>query len=136
MQKLTQIQPAVKKETERVAVCTAAGVFLMWAGFAVFHFIFPGRVPLDYTVFLGGICGGVIAVLNFFLMGLTVQQVAASSDEEMGRMRMRASYSKRMLMQMLWVIIAAAAPCFHVIAGMLPLLFPGIGIKLTGIIKK
>ncbi len=136
MQRFPKVQPAVKKETERVAVCTAAGILLMWAGFAVFHFLFPGKVPLDYTVFLGGACGGVIAVLNFFLMGLTVQQVASSNDEEMGRMRMRASYSKRMMMQMLWVIVAAVAPCFHVIAGMLPLLFPGIGIKATGIIKK
>lgn len=130
-----EVQPAVEKETKRVAVCTAAGVLLMWVGFAVLHSITPVNAPLDYRVFLGGIVGGAVAVLNFFLMGLTVQQVASSDDEEMGRMRMRASYSKRMMLQMLWVVVAIIAPCFNMVAGMLPLLFPGMGIKLTGIIK-
>lgn len=132
----SDIQPAVKKETKKVAVSTLIGVILMWIGFAVFHFIFPEKVPLDYTVFLGGIGGGVVAVLNFFLMGLTVQKVASTSDEEMARMRMKASYSRRMMLQMLWVVIVIAAPCFALVAGLLPLLFPGFGIKFAGIILK
>ena len=41
-----------------------------------------------------------------------------------------------MLFQMLWVIIAIAAPCFHYAAGIIPLLFPGTGIKIAGILKK
>ncbi|MBS6397950.1 MAG: hypothetical protein KH452_12520 [Clostridiales bacterium] len=132
----SDVQPAVKKETKKVAVSTAVGVILMWIGFAVLHLFIPEKVPLDYTVFLGGICGGSIAVLNFFLMGLTVQKVAATSDEEMARMKMKASYSQRMLLQMVWVVIAIAAPCFSMVAGLLPLLFPGMGIKLTGILRK
>lgn len=132
----SDVQPAVKKETKKVAASTIIGVFLMWIGFAVLHFIFPEKVPLDYTVFLGGIGGGIIAVLNFFWMGLTVQKVAATDDEEMARMRMKASYSRRMMLQILWIIAVAVAPCFALVAGLLPLLFPGIGIKLNGIIKK
>lgn len=132
----SDVQPAVKKETKRVAVSTTIGVILMWIGFAVFHLIFPEKVPLDYTVFLGGIGGGIIAVLNFFLMGLTVQKVASTSDEEMARMRMKASYSRRMMLQMLWVVIVIAAPCFALVAGLLPLLFPGFGIKFAGIFLK
>ncbi len=127
------IQPAVKKETKKVAVCTAIGVALMWIVFAVLHGIMPGKVPLDYTVLLGGICGGFIAVLNFFLMGLTVQKVAAASDEDLARSKMKASYSQRMMLQMLWVVAAIVAPCFQFAAGIIPLLFPGIGIKITGI---
>ena len=38
----------------------------MWILFAVLHFAMPDKVPLDYTVFLGGIGGGAVAVLNFF----------------------------------------------------------------------
>ena len=34
---------------------------------------------------------------------------------------------------MLWVIIAIVAPCFHFVAGIVPLLFPGTGIKIAGI---
>lgn len=132
----SDVQPAVKKETTKIAASTLIGVILMWIGFAVFHFIFPEKIPFDYTVFLGGIGGGTVAVLNFFLMGLAVQKVAATEDEEMARMRMKASYSRRMLLQILWIIAVAVAPCFALVAGLLPLLFPSIGIKLRGILKK
>ena len=98
--------------------------------------IIPEKVPFDYTVFLAGIGGGIIAVLNFFLMGLTVQKVASTQDEGMARNRMKSSYSQRMLLQMLWVIAAIAAPCFWAVAGVLPLLFPSIGIKIMGILNK
>ncbi len=49
------------------------------------------------------------------------------------RMKIKASYSQRFLMQMLWVILAIVAPCFHFVAGIVPLLFPGTGIKIVGI---
>ena len=130
------VQPAVRKETKKVAVSTLVGVIVMWIVFAVLHMALPEKVALDYTVFLGGICGGIIAVLNFFLMGLTVQKVAASTDEDAARSRMRASYSQRMMLQMLWVIVAIVAPCFQFAAGIIPLLIPGFGIKLMGIFKK
>ena len=35
-----------------------------------------------------------------------------------------------------WVIAAIAAPCFWAVAGVLPLLFPSIGIKIMGILNK
>lgn len=130
---LDNVQPAVKKETKRVVKITAVGLILMWILFAVLHFTMPDKVPLDYTVFLGGIGGGAVAVLNFFLMGLAVQKAASVSDEGTARMKLKASYSQRFLMQILWVILAIVAPCFHFVAGIAPLLFPGTGIKIMGI---
>lgn len=130
---LDNVQPAVKKETKRVVKITAVGLTLMWILFAVLHFTMPDKVPLDYTVFLGGIGGGAVAVLNFFLMGLAVQKAASASDEGTARMKLKASYSQRFLMQILWVILAIVAPCFHFVAGIAPLLFPGTGIKIMGI---
>ena len=127
------VQPAVKKETKRVVGMTGIGLILMWILFAVLHFEMPDKVPLDYTVFLGGIGGGAVAVLNFFLMGLAVQKAASASDEGTARMKLKASYSQRFLMQILWVILAIVAPCFHFVAGIAPLLFPGTGIKIMGI---
>ena len=131
-----KLQPAVKKETKKVALCTAVGVILMFVVFGVLHITMGGKVPFDYTVILGGLGGGLIAVLNFFFMGLTVQDVASCTDEDMARMKMRASYSKRMMLQALWIVVAIAAPCFHFVAGLVPLLFPGAGIKITGIFLK
>ena len=133
---LENVQPAVKKETKRVIVITAAGLILMWVLFAVLHFAMPDKVPLDYTVFLGGIGGGLIAVLNFFLMGLAVQKAASAADEGTARMKLKASYSQRFMMMILWVIAAIVAPCFHFVAGIAPLLFPGTGIKIVGIFHK
>ena len=130
---LDKVQPAVKKETKRIIKITIVGLILMWILFAVLHFAMPDKVPLDYTVFLGGIGGGAVAVLNFFLMGLAVQKAASASDEGTARMKLKASYSQRFLMQILWVILAIVAPCFHFVAGIAPLLFPGTGIKIMGI---
>ena len=133
---LDNVQPAVKKETKRVVMLTGIGLVLMWILFAILHFSMPDKVPFDYTVFLGGIGGGVIAVLNFFLMGLAVQKAASATDEGTARMKLKASYSQRFMMMILWVIAAIAAPCFQFVAGIAPLLFPGTGLKLVGIFHK
>ncbi len=128
------IQPAVKRETMRVAAFTAAGTVVMIALFALGRAIWPDYVPFDWRVILGGVGGCIVAVLNFFLMGLTVQKVAAQEDEERARLIMKSSYSRRTLMQLLWIILAIALPCFQFAAGIIPLFFPSLGIKLTGII--
>lgn len=133
---LENVQPAVKKETKRVVMITGAGLILMWILFAILHFTMPDKVPFDYTVILGGIGGGVIAVLNFFLMGLAVQKAASATDEGTARMKLKASYSQRFMMMILWVIAAIVAPCFQFVAGIAPLLFPGTGIKIVGIFHK
>ena len=133
---LETVQPAVKKETKRVVMITGAGLILMWILFAILHFTMPDKVPFDYTVILGGIGGGVIAVLNFFLMGLAVQKAASATDEGTARMKLKASYSQRFMMMILWVIAAIVAPCFQFVAGIAPLLFPGTGLKFVGIFHK
>lgn len=132
----SDIQPAVKKETKNVAKYTGIGVVFMWVVFFILHMILPEKVLFDYTVILGGLGGGFIAVLNFFLLGLTVQKVASTENEENAQKFMKTSYSKRMMLQAVWMIVAIAAPCFQFVAGLVPLLFPGAGIKIMGIIKK
>ena len=133
---LKNVQPAVKKETKRVVMITGAGLILMWILFAILHYTMPDKVPFDYTVILGGIGGGMIAVLNFFLMGLAVQKAASATDEGTARMKLKASYSQRFMMMSLWVIAAIVAPCFQFVAGIAPLLFPGTGLKFVGIFHK
>ena len=133
---LENVQPAVKKETKRVVMITGAGLILMWILFAILHYTMPDKVPFDYTVILGGIGGGMIAVLNFFLMGLAVQKAASATDEGTARMKLKASCSQRFMMMILWVIAAIVAPCFQFVAGIAPLLFPGTGLKFVGIFHK
>lgn len=129
------IQPAVKKETKHIIFYTGIGAAIMWVVFALLHGFMPEKVPFDYTVILGGVVGGAVAVLNFFLMGLTVQKVAGQTNEDAARMQMKASYSQRLMLQILWIIVAIAAPCFQFAAGIIPLLFPSLGIKARAIFK-
>ena len=133
---LENMQPAIKQETKKVAIYTAVGVAIMWIVFAVLHFTMPDKVIFDYTVILAGVGGGAVAVLNFLWMGVMVQKAVSVSSQDDVKTLVKGSYSQRMLLQMLWVIIAIAAPCFHYVAGILPLLFPSTGIKIMGILKK
>ena len=131
-----KIQPAVKKETLNILLYTGIGVILMWAVLYILaKFVMPESVPFDYTVILGGVGALIIAVLNFFLMAVTVQKIAATDDEKKAASLMKVSFSQRMLLQVLWIVAAIAAPCFYWIAGIAPLLFPSFGIKIAGILK-
>ncbi len=127
-----KLQPAVKKETAHIAVGTAAGVAVMLAVFALI-----GRA--DWGVVVSGLLGGVLAVANFLLLGVTVQRVANQSDEGRGRKMMQFSYNMRMLLLVLWLILAVAVPFFNWVAAMIPLLLPRLTIavmQLTGHYKK
>ena len=130
------LQPAVKKETIKVTIYTIVGVILMWVLLAVLHPTNPEKILFDYTAILGGIVGGAVAIVNFILMGLSVQNIAATEDEDFAKKKMKTSYTQRMALQMIWIIIAIAAPCFYFVAGILPLLFPSLGIKLTSVLNK
>ena len=129
-----KVQPAVRKETGNVSLYCLIGLFAMWIAFFILNWLYPDNVPFDYRIFLGGIAGSLVAVFNFFLMGLAVQKVAAEEDEGKARNIMKASYTYRMLLQILWIIAALIAPCFQCVAGIVPLLFPTLGIKIKGIL--
>lgn len=134
---LDGLQPAVKKETLNVLIYTAIGDVLMIVAFFVIHKWFvPENVPFDYTIFTGAIGGLLVAVLNFLLMGITVQKVAAEEDEKKAGQIMKTSYSRRMLLQIAWIVIALVAPAVFWAAGIIPLLFPSAGIKIKGIISR
>ena len=117
-------------------IYTVVGVILMWIVLFLLRPVMPDKIVFDYTTILAGIIGGGVAVLNFFLMGISVQNIAATEDQDLAKKKMKTSYSQRMALQLIWVVIAIAAPCFYFVAGILPLLFPSLGIKLMAVIKK
>ena len=113
---------------------TGIGCIGVMALFLILHLIFPeSTVKFDYRVVLGALCGGAVAVANFFLMALTVQSVVNVENKDDALRMMRVSYRNRMLMRGLWVIIAIVAPCFNYAAGIIPLFIPGFVIKIRGI---
>lgn len=120
-----KIQPAVLKETGHIALGVALGDVVMLVVFAILK-------RLDYTVFLGALLGSAAAVGNFFLMGMACQR--AVEDPERAKLLAQRSYTRRMLGLVAIMIVGFAAPCFHVVAVVVPLLLPGATIRVMGLL--
>ena len=122
-----KLQKAVVDETRRIAIGSAIGTLIMLAVFAAI-----GR--FDSTVVLGALLGYVTAVLNFFLLSVTVQQAAGDiqGDEEervsRGKRLMRTSYSMRRLLQGVVIVVALLVPYFNWVATVIPLVLPQLSI--------
>ena len=126
-----QPQPTVIRETKRIA----AGVCVMVAVMLAVYFAM-GRFSAGVAV--GAALGGAYGVLNFFLLGMTVQKAAQESDELMARARIRSSYSMRMMGAVVIAILAFAVPFIEGLPCLIALLFPRATIlvlQLTGQIK-
>lgn len=125
-------QEAVVKETRNIAVGMAVLVAIMYAVYAI-----VGR--LDANVLLGGLYAGVVAVLNFFALGMTVQNAVdgiQSEDEAQSknaRSRVQLSYSMRTLAVFGLAVLAIAVLKLDPLASLLPLLFPRITIAVMSI---
>ena len=146
---MKKIDSVVLRETGYIAIWTVILGVLMEAVFLVLGYF-------DYTVLLGGLLGVFTAVLNFFLMGLSVQKAVerdrqvgitvnedADADLEDGEKPaavhkeaaqvMKLSQSLRMLMMIAFAAIGALAPCFNLIAVLIPFFFPRIAVMLRPI---
>lgn len=118
-----KLQPDSQKELQRMGAGVLALAAAMVAVFAVLGL--AGVVRFSYTIPLAALAGSAVTILNFYLLCVTMQQaVAVNKDPKAVRGVIQLSYNGRMLLQALWVVAAWAAPCFHFIAGALPLLFP------------
>lgn len=115
------IQEATRRETAHIATGVAALTALENGVYAL-HRRWSG------AVLLGSALGGAAAVVNFFLLALTVQKTAAAPDENRGKATLHLSYSLRMLGQLLVVILCVSLGRLPVLATALPLLFPRITI--------
>lgn len=126
---MKKIDPTVRRETVYIAAWVIIFSALMEAVFLV------GRW-WDYTVLFGNLLGAFTAVLNFFLMGLTVQK-ALGKEEKEARDLVKLSQTLRMFMQLAFAAVGFLIPSvFNVIAVLIPLLFPRIAIMLRPLFNK
>lgn len=123
-----KIDPTVRQETLFIAACVAVLTVLMEAVFLLTGF-------WDMTVLWGGLLGAFAAILNFFLMGLTVQK-AVLKEEKDAKNLMRASQSLRLIMLLGFCAVGATVPAFNLMATLIPLLFPRMGVFLRGFMLK
>jgi hypothetical protein len=125
---LKKVDPVVMKETRYIAITVLILSALMQAVFLIIG-------QWNYTVLLGNLYGAVIAVGNFFLMGLTVQKCLTLEPDD-AKKRMKLSQQGRLLMLLVFCMIGAALPWLNTIALLVPQFFPRIGVTVRGLTMK
>ena len=124
-------QQSIVKETKRIAVGTVIMLVVMLAVYAVL-----GKFTVG--VLLGGLLGSAYAIFNFFMLGMTLQKAASMTDQQMAHMKVRSSYSTRMIGMLILAVVPFALPFVEGIPCLIALLFPRATIfvlQVTGQIK-
>lgn len=124
-------QQSIVKETKRIGVGTVIMLVVMLAVYAVL-----GKFTVG--VLLGGLLGSAYAIFNFFMLGMTLQKAASMTDQQMAHMKVRSSYSTRMIGMLVLAVVAFALPFVEGIPCLIALLFPRATIfvlQVTGQIK-
>ena len=123
-----KIEASIKKETGILLVGTLILSAIMVCVFLLVH-------KFDYTVVTGALLGGLSAVLNFFVMGLTVQNAVGKGADE-AKKKMQLSYTVRMFALLVVLGVGVYLPYFHWLAVLLSVLFPRITILFRSMALK
>lgn len=123
-----KVSASVKKNTLYVL-----GVTLCLSGAMEVVFALVGK--WDLAVLFGNLLGAFAAVLNFFLMGLTVQRAVMLNAEDAKKL-VRRSQALRFLMMIAFGVVGGLVPFFNVFATVIPFLFPRFGVLLYTLIHK
>lgn len=120
-----KLQPASRKEIARITVgtliCSVIMIAALWllSQFGIGKFEF-GRI------FLGALCGSAIAIINFTILCLTVQQAVGMENKNKMKRRFQLSYNLRLLIQAGWVVAAFMLKPIHFVAAAAPIFFPNV----------
>lgn len=125
---MVKVDKTILEETKYIAFVVAILSVLMNSVFLIFR-------KWDYTVFLGTLLSATVAVINFLLMGITIQKALQKESSDAKKM-MKASQSMRTFGMFVIIGIAALLPCFNTIAVIVPIFFPRIAIMLRPLWKK
>lgn len=125
---MKKIDEAVIKETKYISLWVLVLSALMQAVFLVIG-------KWDYTVLFGNVLSGIAVVLNFFMMGLTIQK-ALEKDEKDAKSTMKLSQTYRFLFLVVVVVIGVTVDCFNIWTVVIPMLFPRIAIAFRAFFDK
>lgn len=143
-----KLQESVRETSLRVMLSTMIASAVMLAVFFALNRVTAGAVPFGAGVVISGLVGGAVASLNFFLMAITVQKVAAMDSQEAAKSALTLSLRNRTLMQLIWAALTlfsgmvlpmtdpGSEGFLNPVAGILPLVFPSMMIKLLGAVGK
>ncbi|HHT97031.1 MAG TPA: ATP synthase subunit I [Clostridiales bacterium] len=128
-----KVNNIVKKETKNIAI----GILICSVITQIIFLIFR---QYSLAVFLGSLYGGIIALLNFFLMGLAVQKTADMTDPAAAKLKMQASYSMRQIGILIFLgagmYFAVNYNIMHWIPMLLAILYPRITIAIGQYFRK
>ena len=122
----------VLRETGIIAIGECMGVAVMLAIFALL-----GR--FDCSVVLGGLIGGVLTILNFFLMAVNANNAAdkaVSQDIKSGKSMLQLSYAARLAMIFVVLFACVKSGLCNVFAIVIPLLFVRPTITIAEFFRK
>lgn len=117
-----KLQPASRREVARMAVgCGVCAIIELVGFFLLSQF---GIGQFTYRMITGALGGTAVAILNFAMMCLMVQNATGIRDEKLLKAKVQGSYNLRIFVQAGWVAAAFFLPWVNVIAAAVPLLFP------------
>ena len=119
------------------ALCKETGILLL--GTLLLGGVLCGVFALlhrfDHTVVTGALWGGLASVLNFFVMGLTIQS-AVDKDPDAAKKRIQLSYSVRMFALLIVLGVGCYLKQFQAVAVLASALFPRITILVRSMFLK
>ncbi len=122
---MKKIDPTIKRETLYIAAFVLILSVLMQSVFLIID-------AWDFTVLFGNLLGAVSAVANFFFMALSVQKALGKEPQEAKNM-MRFSQTGRYFAMIVVAVIGYFCPAFHVLAVVIPFLFPRVALLFRGL---
>ncbi len=125
---MKKIDNIILKETKYIGMWVLIFSLLMQSVFLVIG-------KWHYSVLLGNLLSGAFGVLNFLLMGMTVQK-ALGKDVKEAKTIMKVSQLYRNLMMLVVTAVGVLVPCFNTVAVIVPVFFPRIAIAIRPIFVK
>jgi hypothetical protein len=113
IRKYVLLQTGVVALGEAIGVAAMIGIFALLGNF-------------DNRVLLGGIVGGIVAILNFFVMVIGVNIAADKAEKQNvagGQATIKGSYALRMIGMVVVLFAFAKSGLCNVIALVVPLIF-------------
>lgn len=125
---MKKIDQVVLKETLYVSAWV-----LIFSALTQAVFLLIGK--WDYTVLLGNLLSASAAILNFFLMGISVQK-AVTKEEKEAKNVLKISQLYRNILLLAVTVVGVVLKCFNTWSVIIPLFFPRIAIMLRPLFDK
>ncbi|MBQ7717697.1 MAG: ATP synthase subunit I [Clostridia bacterium] len=117
---------SMMKEIKKISLFTLGGIIVMVAVFAALGYF-------SWGVVVGGLLGGATAIINLFLLALTIEKQIKKGSKKGAQGLAAISYPLRMMFIAAVVVFAIKSPYLNYIAVIIPLIVPQFIIKILHI---